>query len=102
MPTIARKYPHFRKVKHILTFVSLGIPGLYYLAPLLCSEKWRSINLMPKLTRLPILFLAGERDEVIPAIHMQQLYASAEKAEKGSYHNTSANYRMEVLALRNA
>jgi fermentation-respiration switch protein FrsA (DUF1100 family) len=35
---------------------------------------------MPKLTRIPLLFLAGERDEVIPAIHMKQLHASAEKA----------------------
>lgn len=58
----------------------MGIPGLYYLAPLLCSEKWRSITLMPKLTRIPILFLAGERDEVIPAPHMKELHAATEKA----------------------
>lgn|SRR5436190_20357989 len=64
---------------------SLPIPGLYYLAPFLCTEKWRSINLMPKLTRLPLLFLAGEKDEVIPPNHMQQLWASAEKAsDRGS------------------
>jgi len=63
----------------------LGIPGLYYLAPILCSEKWRSINLIPKLTRLPLLFLAGERDEVIPSYHMRQLWSAAEKASnKGS------------------
>jgi hypothetical protein len=53
---------------------------LYYLAPLLCSEKWRSIDLMPKLTRLPILFLAGDADEVIPAVHMRQLYSIAQKS----------------------
>lgn len=28
---------------------------------------------------MPILFLAGEKDEVIPAPHMQQLYAAAQK-----------------------
>ena len=58
---------------------SLGIPGLYYLAPLLCSEKWRSVNLIPKLTKMPILFLAGEKDEVIPPVHMKELYSVVEK-----------------------
>jgi len=81
MPTIAR---------------NLGIPGLYYLAPLLCTEKWRSIDLMPKLTRLPILFLAGDADEVIPAVHMRQLYSIAQKSSgkvwkswPGAMHNST-------------
>lgn len=37
---------------------------------------------MPKLTRLPILFLAGEQDEVIPAVHMKELYTSAQNASE--------------------
>jgi len=92
MPTVARKYPPNKPLQplqppappapHFCLYVqglttSLGIPGLYYLAPLLCSEKWRSINLITKLKNLPILFLAGEKDEVIPAPHMQQLYDSS-------------------------
>ena len=35
---------------------------------------------MPKLTRIPLLFLAGERDEVIPANHMRELYATTKNA----------------------
>jgi predicted esterase len=82
MPTIARKYNLY---ENKLT-CSLGIPGLYYLAPILCSEKWRSISLIPKITQVPMLFLAGEMDEVIPKIHMQELYASAERATtKGKF-----------------
>jgi predicted esterase len=34
---------------------------------------------MPKLKNLPILFLAGDKDEVIPAVHMKQLHAIASK-----------------------
>jgi fermentation-respiration switch protein FrsA (DUF1100 family) len=71
MPTVARGYTQMWLLE--LT-CRLGIPGLYYLAPILCSEKWRSINLMPRLGRLPVLFLAGEKDEVIPPNHMRELY----------------------------
>jgi fermentation-respiration switch protein FrsA (DUF1100 family) len=43
---------------------------------------------MPKLTRLPILFLAGDADEVIPAEHMRQLYSIAQKSSgKGASKN---------------
>ena len=86
MPTIARKSVPQSSVSRMvivltrIVFLSLGIPGLYYLAPLLCSEKWRSINLMPKITRIPLLFLAGELDEVIPHIHMTQLWETTERA----------------------
>jgi hypothetical protein len=82
MPTVARKYRHPKKY---LLICSLGIPGLYYLAPILCSEKWRSINLIPKLTRLPLLFLAGDRDEVIPSYHMKQLWLSAANASNKGF-----------------
>jgi abhydrolase domain-containing protein 13 len=77
MPTVARGFQCFLSLE--LTYDSLGIPGLYYLAPLLCSEKWRSVNLLPKLTSMPILFLAGGKDEVIPPVHMKELYALLEK-----------------------
>jgi len=76
MPTVARKYgPEVVW----LTACSLGIPGIYYLAPLLCSEKWRSVSLIPKLTKMPILFLAGDDDEVIPAVHMRELYSIVDR-----------------------
>ena len=44
---------------------------------------------MPKLTRLPILFLSGEQDEVIPPEHMRKLYSTAEKSSgKGTSQPT--------------
>ena len=100
MPTIARKHYHY---KENWLIGSLGIPGLYYLAPLLCSEKWRSITLIPKLT-LPMLFLIGGRDEVIPKNHMEELYAAANKAStKGiSQFEIGFNESMEILAQRDA
>jgi predicted esterase len=93
MPTIARKYARNNHVD-----ASLGIPGMYYLAPILCSEKWRSISLMPKLEKLPILFLAGEQDEVIPAEHMRQLYAIAQKSYGKGITILSVNRSLEILA----
>ncbi|KNC47105.1 BEM46 family protein [Thecamonas trahens ATCC 50062] len=39
----------------------------------LCSNPWRSADHMPSLT-LPILFLSGLRDELVPADHMARLY----------------------------
>jgi len=105
MPTVARKYYHCLGKDVVLT-CSLGIPGLYWLAPILCSEKWRSVNLMPKLTRLPLLFLAGERDEVIPSYHMQQLWSSAEKAsDRGTSPMVEivlTIFSLEIMAVRDA
>ena len=69
---------------------SLPIPGLYYLAPFLCSEKWRSINLMPKLTRMPLLFLAGEKDEVVAPIHMQKLLGKYGECVRQRFHPESS------------
>jgi hypothetical protein len=39
---------------------------------------------MPKITRIPLLFLAGEQDEVIPHIHMKQLWEATERAPEKS------------------
>jgi hypothetical protein len=60
---------------------------------------------MPKLTRLPLLFLAGERDEVIPSYHMQQLWSSAEKAsERGPSQilESVLTFSLEIMAVGNA
>jgi len=59
---------------------------------------------MPKLTRLPLLFLAGERDEVIPSIHMRHLWASAEKASEKGFASSKniTDCSVEVMAIWNA
>ncbi|RKP05040.1 Alpha/Beta hydrolase protein, partial [Thamnocephalis sphaerospora] len=40
----------------------------------LCHQHWPSDELIGKLRRMPILFLASERDELVPPSHMTQLY----------------------------
>lgn len=42
----------------------------------LCSNKWNTLELMPNITR-PILFLSGEKDELVPPRHMKALHSAA-------------------------
>ena len=41
------------------------MPAARYLTPL-CHEHWRSEKSLPKITDVPILFLSGLRDEIVP------------------------------------
>jgi pimeloyl-ACP methyl ester carboxylesterase len=57
----------------------------------LCNQKWNSTTRIPLLpTSLPILMLSGERDEVVPQKHMEELRDRAqrrgEKQVKKSKH----------------
>lgn len=53
------------------TFLSIAkmvpavLPVARYLVPL-CHEYWRSENALPSITNIPILFLSGLRDEIVP------------------------------------
>jgi abhydrolase domain-containing protein 13 len=49
------------------------LPPAKYLAPL-CHQLWSTEEVIPKITGIPILFLAGCQDEIVPHEHMQQLY----------------------------
>lgn len=61
------------------TFTSLrkliptAFPPARYLAPL-CHQVWPSDEMLPRIKGVPILFLSGLKDEIIPASHMAQLY----------------------------
>ncbi|KAI9674443.1 MAG: hypothetical protein M1817_001781 [Caeruleum heppii] len=51
-----------------------AFPPARYLARL-CHQIWPSEALLPTITpTLPILFLSGRRDEIVPPSHMTQLY----------------------------
>lgn len=53
------------------TFLSIqkmipsAMPVAKYLAPL-CHEYWRSEEMLPKITGVPVLFLSGLKDEIVP------------------------------------
>lgn len=53
------------------TFLSItkmiphALPIAKYLTPL-CRDKWRSEEMIPQITDVPILFLSGLRDEIVP------------------------------------
>ena len=40
----------------------------------LCIDKWQTQDLVPGITHLPVLFLASQKDELIPVRHMEKLF----------------------------
>ncbi|KAI9840596.1 MAG: hypothetical protein M1838_004000, partial [Thelocarpon superellum] len=48
-------------------------PPARYLARL-CHQTWASETVLPSITDVPVLFLSGLRDEIVPPSHMKQLY----------------------------
>lgn len=70
------------------------IPPTKYLT-LLCHQVWPSDAWIPKITEVPILFLSGLQDEIVPPAHMRQLYELSTaptkvwKAFPGGDHNSS-------------
>lgn len=49
------------------------LPPARYLT-LLCHQVWPSDAVIPTITKVPILFLSGQKDEIVPPAHMRQLY----------------------------
>lgn len=53
------------------TFLSIAkmipnaVPPAKYLTSL-CTQYWRSENIIPEITDVPILFLSGLKDEIVP------------------------------------
>jgi fermentation-respiration switch protein FrsA (DUF1100 family) len=81
------------------TFVSIrklipvAFPPAKYLARL-CHQYWASEETLPKITaKIPILFLSGLKDEIVPAAMMQTLYDICKVETKiwRSFENGSHN-----------
>ncbi|KAH7402013.1 BEM46 family protein [Phaeosphaeria sp. MPI-PUGE-AT-0046c] len=86
------------------TFTSLkklipsAFPPARFLAPL-CHQIWPSEATLPQILNVPILFLSGLKDEIIPPSHMSRLFQVC-KAPKvwrelpnGSHNDTVAEPR---------
>ncbi|KAF0395911.1 BEM46 family protein [Gigaspora margarita] len=72
------------------------IPQLRHLT-LLCTQKWESEKAIKHIKNMPILFLSGIEDELIPKEHMKRLYDFVEGSRKelrefpkGNHGNTVA------------
>ncbi|PYI20587.1 catalytic protein [Aspergillus japonicus CBS 114.51] len=69
------------------TFLSIRklIPTVFpparYLARL-CHQYWTSEDVLPKITKVPILFLSGLKDEIVPPSNMTQLFAVCKSSRK--------------------
>ncbi|KAL7901294.1 Alpha/Beta hydrolase protein [Trichoderma sp. SZMC 28014] len=68
-------------------------PAKYF--TLLCHQVWPSEATLPSITKVPILFLSGLQDEIVPPSHMTQLFnvstsfSKTWKAFPGGDHNSS-------------
>lgn len=49
------------------------VPPAKYFA-ILCHQVWASESAIPSITKVPILFMSGLQDEIVPPSHMRQLY----------------------------
>ncbi|KAL4920356.1 Alpha/Beta hydrolase protein [Aspergillus aurantiobrunneus] len=69
------------------TFLSIRklIPSVFpparYLARF-CHQTWTSEEILPKITKTPVLFLSGLKDEIIPPSNMTQLFAICNSSRK--------------------
>lgn len=57
----------------IKKMIPAAFPPARYLARL-CHQYWPSEESIPKITDVPILFISGLKDEIVPPSHMRQLY----------------------------
>ncbi|KAF2769332.1 alpha/beta hydrolase BEM46/Esterase/lipase/thioesterase [Teratosphaeria nubilosa] len=84
------------------TFLSIAkmipsvMPAARYLTPL-CHEYWKSEEMIPQITDVPVLFLSGLRDEIVPPSHMKQLFKLCKSSNvvwkelpNGDHNNTVA------------
>ncbi|TKA77606.1 hypothetical protein B0A55_03124 [Friedmanniomyces simplex] len=61
------------------TFLSIAkmipsvMPLARFLTPL-CHEYWRSEEMIPQITDIPVLFISGLQDEIVPPAHMKELF----------------------------
>ncbi|PQE31044.1 BEM46 family protein [Rutstroemia sp. NJR-2017a WRK4] len=99
---VAKNQNNKRLVGLILenTFLSMRklipsvIPPARYLA-YLCHQVWASDTYLPSITEVPILFISGLLDEIVPPSHMRRLFEICQSPTKiwkplpGGDHNSS-------------
>ena len=66
----------FTSIRKLVPFI---MPVAKWIAPL-CHQTWKSDEVMPKITNkgIPILFLSGLKDEIVPAEMMKTLFEACQ------------------------
>ncbi|KAK9452374.1 Alpha/Beta hydrolase protein [Limtongia smithiae] len=65
--------------------IPLLVPSVLPLAryfTFLCHQIWPSEATLAKITSIPVLFLSGDKDEIVPQTHMRSLYESCKSPHK--------------------
>lgn len=80
----------------IRKLIPSAFPPAKYIA-WLCHQYWPSEDILPQITEVPILFISGLKDEIIPPSHMKQLLSVCRAKSitwrtipNGSHNNTVA------------
>ncbi|KAF2877810.1 BEM46 family protein-like protein [Massariosphaeria phaeospora] len=80
----------------IRKLIPTAFPPARYLTPL-CHQLWPSEETLPQIRGIPILFLSGLKDEIIPPSHMARLFQVCrsepkiwKELPKGSHNDTVA------------
>ncbi|KAK9383819.1 Alpha/Beta hydrolase protein [Kockiozyma suomiensis] len=60
----------FRSIPSLIPSI---LPVAQYFS-FLCHQIWPSEQLIKKITKVPVLFLSGSNDEIVPPAHMKYLY----------------------------
>ncbi|KAL8894111.1 MAG: hypothetical protein Q9192_004607 [Flavoplaca navasiana] len=57
------------------------MPPAKYIAGL-CHQYWNSEETLPLITKIPIMFMSGLKDEIVPPSHMKQLFSICKAPRK--------------------
>ncbi|KAL8856625.1 MAG: hypothetical protein Q9178_006781 [Gyalolechia marmorata] len=57
------------------------IPPARFIAGL-CHQHWNSEEVLPQITKVPIIFMSSLRDEIVPPTHMTQLFSVCRAPKK--------------------
>eukprot|EP00668_Euglena_longa_P015438 GGOE01019518.1.p2 GENE.GGOE01019518.1~~GGOE01019518.1.p2 ORF type:complete len:264 (+),score=63.29 GGOE01019518.1:333-1124(+) len=64
-----------------IVYKTLTPLALHCIKPVVLQIEWNSIQVIPSIT-IPILFLSGKKDELIPPSQMHRLYVSASRSPR--------------------
>lgn len=78
----------------ILDMIDVVFPLLKYVK-FLSSNEWNTVTAISKI-KIPILFLAGMKDELVPHAHMVQLYDAAKCSEGKEIYYFAQGHHMDT------
>ncbi|KAL8871254.1 MAG: hypothetical protein Q9174_002875 [Haloplaca sp. 1 TL-2023] len=65
----------------IKKLIPSALPPARYIASL-CHQYWNSEEMLPNITKVPIIFMSGLKDEIVPPSQMRELYSLCRAPKK--------------------